>query len=117
MLDVIIQNGLIFDGLGSAPMRGDLGIENGKIVAIAPSIPANAHQVEESEGLHNSYSTHQEAMKSYKVYVEKLDYLWKRNREMSLMTFMGDIPAAKADEQEMLDTLVPNVPNRCEIAD
>ena len=41
---------------------------------------------EESEGLHRSYLTHQEAMESYKVYVEKLDYLWKRNREMTLMS-------------------------------
>ncbi len=52
---------------------------------------------EESEGLHRSFLTHQEAMASYKVYVEKLamasykvyveklDYLWQRNREMSLM--------------------------------
>ena len=40
---------------------------------------------EESEGLKRSFSTHQEAMKSYQVYVEKLDYLWKRNRDMSLM--------------------------------
>ncbi|GAC1459476.1 MAG: hypothetical protein NVSMB70_04470 [Chamaesiphon sp.] len=39
----------------------------------------------ESEGLHSSYLTHQEALESYKVYVEKLDYLGKRNREMSLM--------------------------------
>ncbi|MBD2292540.1 P-aminobenzoate N-oxygenase AurF [Anabaena sphaerica FACHB-251] len=40
---------------------------------------------EESEGLHRSFLTHQEAMASYQVYVEKLDYLWQRNREMSLM--------------------------------
>jgi hypothetical protein len=40
---------------------------------------------EESEGLHRSFLTHQEAMASYKVYVEKLDYLWKQNREMSVM--------------------------------
>lgn len=39
----------------------------------------------ESEGLHRSFQTHQEAMQSYKVYVEKLDYLWPSNREMSLM--------------------------------
>lgn len=39
MLDLLIQNGLIFDGLGSAPMRGDIGIEKGKIVAIASSLP------------------------------------------------------------------------------
>lgn len=40
---------------------------------------------QESEGLHRSFLTHQEAMASYKVYVEKLDYLWPCNREMSLM--------------------------------
>lgn len=40
---------------------------------------------EESEGLHRSFTTHQEAMQSYKVYVEKLDYLWQQNRDMSLM--------------------------------
>lgn len=51
MLDLLIQNGLIFDGLGSAPMQGDIGIENGKIVAIAPSIPANTHQVVDASGL------------------------------------------------------------------
>lgn len=28
-----------------------------------------------------------------------------------LMEVIGNIPAAKADEQEVLDTLVPNVPN------
>jgi hypothetical protein len=40
---------------------------------------------EESEGLQRSFQTHQEAMNSYKVYVEKLNYLWKSNREMTLM--------------------------------
>ncbi|MFN6570598.1 hypothetical protein [Dendronalium sp. ChiSLP03b] len=40
---------------------------------------------EESEGLQRSFLTHQEAMQSYKVYVEKLDYLWQQNREISLM--------------------------------
>jgi len=40
---------------------------------------------EESEGLHRSYQTHQEAVASYKVYVEKLNYLWRSNRQMSLM--------------------------------
>jgi hypothetical protein len=40
---------------------------------------------EESEGLHRSYNTHTEAMESYKVYLEKLDYVWKSNKEMSLM--------------------------------
>ncbi|WP_445174359.1 amidohydrolase family protein [Microcoleus sp.] len=51
MLDLLIQNGLIFDGLGSAPMRGDIGIQNGKIVAIASSLTSNAHQVVDASGL------------------------------------------------------------------
>ncbi|OUL25410.1 N-acyl-D-aspartate/D-glutamate deacylase [Nostoc sp. T09] len=45
MLDLLIQNGLIFDGLGSAPVRGDIGIQNGQIVAIAPSLPVEAREV------------------------------------------------------------------------
>ncbi|NET72684.1 MAG: P-aminobenzoate N-oxygenase AurF [Sphaerospermopsis sp. SIO1G2] len=40
---------------------------------------------QESEGLHRSFLTHQEAMISYQVYVDNLDYLWVKNREMSLM--------------------------------
>lgn len=40
---------------------------------------------EESQGLHRSYQTHREAMESYKVYLEKVDYAWKSNREMSIM--------------------------------
>ncbi|AFZ24236.1 hypothetical protein Cylst_1991 [Cylindrospermum stagnale PCC 7417] len=28
MQDLLIKNGLIFDGLGSAPVRGDIGIQN-----------------------------------------------------------------------------------------
>lgn len=51
MLDLLIQNGLIFDGLGSKPMRGDIGIEKGKIVAIASSLTPNAHQIVDASGL------------------------------------------------------------------
>jgi N-acyl-D-aspartate/D-glutamate deacylase len=51
MLDLLIQNGLIFDGLGSAPVRGDVGIENGQIVAIAPSLPVSAREVVDATNL------------------------------------------------------------------
>ncbi len=40
---------------------------------------------QETEGLHRSYQTHQEARASYQVYLEKVDYAWKSNREMSIM--------------------------------
>ncbi|AFZ24230.1 N-acyl-D-aspartate/D-glutamate deacylase [Cylindrospermum stagnale PCC 7417] len=51
MLDSLIQNGLIFDGLGSAPVRGDIGIQNGRIVAIAPSLTIPAREVVDASGL------------------------------------------------------------------
>ncbi|AKG22793.1 P-aminobenzoate N-oxygenase AurF [Calothrix sp. 336/3] len=40
---------------------------------------------EETEALHLSYKTHREAMESYKVYLESLDYVWQSNKNMSLM--------------------------------
>jgi hypothetical protein len=40
---------------------------------------------QETDGLHRSFQTHQEAMASYKVYLEKLYYVWASNREMRLM--------------------------------
>lgn len=51
MLDLLIKNGLIFDGLGSTPMQCDIGIQNGKIVAIASSLTSNAPQVVDASGL------------------------------------------------------------------
>ncbi|HIK08005.1 MAG TPA: D-aminoacylase [Trichormus sp. M33_DOE_039] len=51
MLDLLIQNGLIFDGLGSAPVRGDVGIQNGQIVSIAPSLNIPAREVVDAAGL------------------------------------------------------------------
>ncbi|MEM7796274.1 MAG: P-aminobenzoate N-oxygenase AurF [Cyanobacteria bacterium P01_C01_bin.118] len=40
---------------------------------------------QESDGLHRSYATHQEAMASYQAYLEPLDYVWSSNREMTIM--------------------------------
>ena len=40
---------------------------------------------QESEGLHHSYHTHQEAMASYRVYLEPLDYVWSSNHDMAIM--------------------------------
>ncbi|MGI2903140.1 P-aminobenzoate N-oxygenase AurF [Tolypothrix sp. VBCCA 56010] len=40
---------------------------------------------QESEGLHRSYQTHTEAIESYKVYLDKLNYIWQSNKQMSLM--------------------------------
>ncbi len=51
MLDLLIQNGLIFDGLGSAPVRGDVGVQEGRIVVIKPSLPAVAREIIDASGL------------------------------------------------------------------
>lgn len=40
---------------------------------------------EESEGLHRSFQTHQEAIDSYQAYIAPLDYLSLANRSMTLM--------------------------------
>jgi N-acyl-D-aspartate/D-glutamate deacylase len=43
MFDLIIKNGLVFDGLGSPPGRVDIGINKGRIVAMSPllKVPEN----------------------------------------------------------------------------
>ncbi|MBE9029684.1 P-aminobenzoate N-oxygenase AurF [filamentous cyanobacterium LEGE 11480] len=40
----------------------------------------------ESDGLHRSFQTHQEAMASYRAYIAKLDYVWPSNHEMTVMS-------------------------------
>ncbi|MFA6334195.1 MAG: amidohydrolase family protein [Bacteroidales bacterium] len=47
--DTIISNGLIYTGDGKAPIRGSLGIKNGKIAAIG-SIGENADKVIDAKG-------------------------------------------------------------------
>ena len=56
---------------------------------------------QESEGLQGSYQTHQEAIASYKVYLKKVDYAWKSNREMSLMA-SNSIPQYLAAQKKAL---------------
>ncbi|MEL6232303.1 MAG: amidohydrolase family protein [Cyanobacteria bacterium J06627_3] len=50
MWDIVIQNGLVFDGCGSPPVRQDLAIEQGKIAAIAPHLTQPAHRVIDARG-------------------------------------------------------------------
>ena len=38
MLDMLIRGGTIVDGCGGVPYKGDLALQDGKIVAIAPSL-------------------------------------------------------------------------------
>lgn len=40
---------------------------------------------QESDGLHRSYHTYQEATASYRAYLDPLDYVWSSNRTMAVM--------------------------------
>ncbi len=50
MLDTIIKGGKLIDGLGGSPMIGDIGIKDGRIVEIAPSISAAARETLDAGG-------------------------------------------------------------------
>jgi len=49
--DVLIRNGLIYDGSGGQPYAGDVGIKGDRIVYAGPSIPATATRVVDANGL------------------------------------------------------------------
>lgn len=51
MLDLIIRNGLVFDGLASPPARRDMAVHNGKILGISDRIAGLAREVRDAEGL------------------------------------------------------------------
>ena len=51
MLDLVIQNGLFFDGRGSPPRRCDVGIQGGNVAVIAPRITESATEVRDAAGL------------------------------------------------------------------
>ncbi len=40
---------------------------------------------QESEGLHQSYQTHYEAMSAYRAYIAPLTYIWPSNQQMAVM--------------------------------
>jgi len=50
MYDLLITNGLILDGTGSAPYQADVAVSQGDIVAIG-SLPATAHHTLDAAGL------------------------------------------------------------------
>jgi N-acyl-D-aspartate/D-glutamate deacylase len=51
MLDLLIKNGLVFDGLGNAPIVTDIGIHNGHICELAATITTPAQQTIDASGL------------------------------------------------------------------
>ena len=50
MLDLLIRNATLFDGLGAAPTMGDLAVSQGRIVAMG-RVDAQAHKTIDAQGL------------------------------------------------------------------
>jgi N-acyl-D-aspartate/D-glutamate deacylase len=48
MLDLVIRNALIIDGLGDTPRYGDLGVHDGRIAAIGAGVGAGRHELDAS---------------------------------------------------------------------
>jgi N-acyl-D-aspartate/D-glutamate deacylase len=48
--DTIVRGGLFFDGRGSAPARKDVGIAEGKVVAVADALSGEGRDVVDAEG-------------------------------------------------------------------
>jgi N-acyl-D-aspartate/D-glutamate deacylase len=51
MLDLTIKNGLLFDGLGSPPLRADVAVKDCKIAFVSPHISEPAREVVDAAGL------------------------------------------------------------------
>ena len=50
MLDKVIKGGTIVDGLGGAPFTGDVGVADGRIVAVGESVDDAAHETINADG-------------------------------------------------------------------
>jgi hypothetical protein len=57
---------------------------------------------QETEGLHRSHRTHQEAIASYKAYLDKVDYVWQSNHHMQVMS-ANSIPKYLKTQQRAFD--------------
>ena len=50
-VDVLIQNGLVIDGLGSESIRKDISLRNGKIIHVEPDLKVESKQIIDAKGL------------------------------------------------------------------
>jgi N-acyl-D-aspartate/D-glutamate deacylase len=46
MLDLVIRNALIVDGLGAVPRHGDLGVQDGRIAVVGGTADAGHHEID-----------------------------------------------------------------------
>ncbi|MGI9644704.1 MAG: D-aminoacylase, partial [Ilumatobacteraceae bacterium] len=50
MLDIVIRNGTVVDGTGSAPKPGDVGISDGTIAEVGGRITTTARRTIDADG-------------------------------------------------------------------
>jgi len=51
VFDILIKNGLVVDGSGTAGFRADVGVEDGRIAEVGPLTAAQAATVVDATGL------------------------------------------------------------------
>jgi N-acyl-D-amino-acid deacylase len=49
--DILIRNGVVYDGTGAPGIRADVGINGNRIAAIAPTLPGKGFETIDAEGL------------------------------------------------------------------
>jgi N-acyl-D-aspartate/D-glutamate deacylase len=49
-LDLLVRGGTVFDGRGTPPVQADVGVRDGRVVAIAPALAARADRVVDARG-------------------------------------------------------------------
>ena len=50
-VDVLIQNGLVYDGSGATPVRADVAVKDQRIAAIGAALSISAKRVIDASGL------------------------------------------------------------------
>lgn len=50
-IDLLLRNGTVFDGRGTSPRRLDVGVRDGKVIAMQPSLTAVAKEVKDVSGM------------------------------------------------------------------
>jgi N-acyl-D-aspartate/D-glutamate deacylase len=50
VVDLVVRGGLVFDGIGSPPVRADVAVRDGRVVTVAPGLEAPATQTIDARG-------------------------------------------------------------------
>ena len=102
--DVIIRNGLVFDGTGRPGIQGDLAIRDGKVVAVGPALKATAAREIDAAGCWVTPGFI-DAHTHYDAEVEVMPGIEESVRHGVTTVVMGNcsLSTALGTEQELLD--------------